>query len=165
MFKLIIFIFSLFIISTPAIAEYSAGLNAYSDGDYVLSLEEFRDSARMGHAKSEFMLGVQYFNGLGVEKNRSIAAIYFHLAAERGNPEAQLAFGSIFIKGVGVWQNLVYAHYWLTLAADHNDSALQEHAEALKIAMESLMTKKEIETSNQLASDWHNGRSGLVFEN
>jgi len=145
-------------------AEYEAGVRAYTDGDFALALEEFRDSARQGHAGSEFMLGVQYFNGAGVEQDPAIAAIYFHLAAEKGYPAAQLAFGSIYIRGVGVWQDLVQAHYWLSLAVLGSAADLQSQAEALRSATALLMTPAEIDEAEQLAAAWHPARAGVTIE-
>lgn len=150
--------------AAPAWAEFEAGMRAYSEGDFALALEEFRDSARQGHAGAEFMLGVQYFNGAGVEHDPTVAAIYFHLAAEKGNPAAQLAFGSIFIRGVGVWQDLVQAHYWLTLAVMSNAAEFQSQAEALRNATALLMTPAEVEEAAQLIAAWQPARAGLILE-
>ena len=152
-------------LTSPSVAEYDVGLMAFTNKNYLLSLEEFRKSAREGHAGAEFMLGVHYFNGFGVERDSSIAAIYFHLAAEKGNPEAQLAFGSIFIRGVGVWQNLVRAHYWLSLAVSTNNESTGLYARVLRDATEKLMTDKEVREAKQLAASWQYTRAGIISNN
>ncbi|MDA1131994.1 MAG: tetratricopeptide repeat protein [Proteobacteria bacterium] len=148
--------------AAPALAEYDAGVRAYTSGNFVQALAEFRESARRGHSGAEFMLGVQYFNGAGVEHDPATAAIYFHLAAEKGLPAAQLAFGSIHIRGVGVWQNLVRAHYWLTLAVESGDPDLKAEAVALRNATARLMTTDELTQAAELAAAWRPARTGLM---
>jgi len=46
-----------------------------------------------------------YFNGCGVDKNRTSAARWTKLAADQGQPQALVRLGWMFSEGDGVTQN------------------------------------------------------------
>lgn len=52
----------------------------------------FRQSALLGYSWGEVWLGILYYNGMGVEKNRNKALRWWKKAAEQGNPWAQDRF-------------------------------------------------------------------------
>lgn len=150
-------------LSNPTQASYPEGLVAYDGGQFDSALREFRTLAQRGHPGAEFMLGVMYFNGFGVERNQVIAAIYFRQAAEQGDAGAQLAFGSLHVRGVGVVQDLVEARKWLTLCTRSNEvPALAKQATAMLAATASLMTPDEIIRADRGAERWRPVRPGLV---
>ena len=152
----------LFSLAVPALADYDAGLLAFGDGHYDFALQEFRSLAHQGNAGAEFMLGVMYFNGIGVPQDRVIAAIFFRQAAGKGDAAAQFALGTIFIRGVGVGQDLVQALVWLTLAARDGPANLRGEAETLRNATRLLMTDVQIRRAQRLVEEWQPGRAGLV---
>ena len=149
-------------LAMPVRADYDEGLRAFGNGDVEQALLEFRALARQGHAPAEFMLGVMYFNGVGVQQDPVIAAIYFRQAAAKGDAAAQLALGTIFIRGVGVGQNLVQALAWLTLAARDGPEDLRGEAETLRNATRLLMTDVQIRRALRFVEVWQPGRAGLV---
>ena len=52
----------------------------------------FRESALLGYSWGEVWLGILYYNGMGVEKNRNKALRWWKKAAEQGNPWAHDRF-------------------------------------------------------------------------
>jgi TPR repeat protein len=143
-------------------AGYEDGLNAYEQGRFDQALSEFRRLAQQGHPGAEFMLGVMYFNGFGVDRSEVVAAIYFRQAAEQGEPNAQLAFGSLHIRGIGVFQNMVEARKWLGIGARSNSPDIARQATALMGVTANLMTADEISRADRGAARWRPVRAGLV---
>ena len=110
---------------------YSQAVKAYDQGAFRQAFLSFRELAQMGHGGAEFMLGVMYFYGRGVERDQGVASIWFYKSARQGNPAAQLAFGSMFIRGVGVSPDPVQAYKWLLLARMSGFEDIASQADAL----------------------------------
>jgi Transglycosylase SLT domain/Sel1 repeat len=56
--------------------------------DVLRAIALFCRAARAGDAEAQYSLGWIYANGRGVERQDSVAALYFALAAEQGHPQA-----------------------------------------------------------------------------
>jgi TPR repeat protein len=69
--------------------------------------------------------GVRYYNGLGVNQDKTEAAKLFHKAAEQGQVNAQLYLGICYDKGTGVNQNKTEAAKWCRKAAEQGDAKAQ----------------------------------------
>ncbi|MEO8057764.1 MAG: transglycosylase SLT domain-containing protein [Burkholderiales bacterium] len=67
-------------------AEYEHGNGVERDGARAVAL--YCRAARLGDTVSQFNLGWMYTNGRGVERNDSLAAFFFHAAAEQGMEQA-----------------------------------------------------------------------------
>jgi hypothetical protein len=143
-------------------AEFDDATSAFSAGKFNHALSEFRSLAEGGHSEAEFMLGVMYFQGLGVVQDRAIAAVWFHKSALKGHGGAQLALGSVNIRGVGVYQNLHEAYKWLTLAATSPSAEIRGKAVNLLQDAGRLMTPDEIDAAKSSASDFEPIKSGLT---
>lgn len=63
-------------------------------------------------------LGVRYFNGDGVVKDRKEAVEWFLKAAEQGLPEAQNNLGLCYLHGCGITQDEIEAEKWFRKAAE-----------------------------------------------
>ena len=61
----------------------------------------------------------------GVEQDRSEAARWFRLAAERGIAVSQLLLGSMYAEGLGVPYDLEQAAHWLKLCAKQSEENVQ----------------------------------------
>jgi hypothetical protein len=61
--------FLAFAVATPARADLDAGIRAYSTGDYVVALREFRAAAEQGNPLARYNLGQMYFEGRGVTRD------------------------------------------------------------------------------------------------
>ena len=92
--------------------DYQKGLDAAQNGNYTAALKEWRPLAEQGHSESQFVLGLLYRNGKGVEKDFSTAIKWYLLAAENGHAKAQAKLGYMYVNGEGVNKNYVRAYMW-----------------------------------------------------
>lgn len=83
-------------LSTPASADYYAGLRAFDSKNYSLALQEWTKSAQAGDARSQFRLGILYAKGLGVPQNKETAYYWYKKADKGGNADAGIA--AVFLK-------------------------------------------------------------------
>ncbi|MDP3823416.1 MAG: transglycosylase SLT domain-containing protein [Burkholderiales bacterium] len=74
-------------------ADYEHGNGVERDGARAVAL--YCRAARLGDTESQFNLGWMYTNGRGVERNDSLAAFFFHAAAEQGMEQAIRMLGSV----------------------------------------------------------------------
>ncbi len=74
-------------------------------------------ASNAGDAQSQGILGVHYFNGRGVRKNRSLAARLYRLSAEQGDTWSQYLLGLCYRDGDGVRRNKRWALHWFERAA------------------------------------------------
>ncbi|MBT7285434.1 MAG: sel1 repeat family protein [Rhodospirillaceae bacterium] len=103
--------------SMPARGDIATGLAAYDGGDYVQALAEWHPLAKAGDPDAQTALAGLYFQGLGVQRNPTAAADWYHKAACQGAAIAQLNLGDQYARGEGVRQNFTVALAWLNLAA------------------------------------------------
>ena len=61
--------------------------------------------AEKGQAVAQFMLGVMFNNGRGIEQSYEKAVEYYTMAAEQGHAVAQCNLGNMFENGRGVEQS------------------------------------------------------------
>jgi len=91
------------------------GLVAYKRGDFTGALKEYR--AENGPS-ADFALGVMYYKGEGVERDRVTAAAFFRKAAEQGHVGAQYNLALMYNRGVAVPRDTREAARLYTLAAE-----------------------------------------------
>lgn len=75
-----------------------AGAFEHGDGvpqDGTRAAALYCEAARLGDVKSQFALGWMYANGRGVDRNDSLAAFFFTIAAEQGDAPAQRMLRSV----------------------------------------------------------------------
>lgn len=114
-----------------------------ADGDKVTA-EDYSANmaqARQGEATSQYMIGLCYLAGAGVEQNTSEAWKWLARAAEQGNENAQFQIGKMYDAGIGVSRSDKEAAYWYRRAARNG------HVEAL------LATAKEFELGRGVLQD------------
>jgi TPR repeat protein len=100
---------------------------AYEAGDYKKAFLLLEKSARLGHARAQYNLGVMYDNGLGVNTNPKKAFDWYRKAAEQGNEDAQFNLGVAYTLGVVVTQNYDKALDWYHKAAEQGQSDAQNN--------------------------------------
>ena len=129
--------------------DYQKGLDAAQNGNYTAALEEWRPLAEQGHSESQFVLGLLYRNGKGVEKDFSTAIKWYLLAAENGHAKAQAKLGYMYVNGEGVNKNYVRAYMWGRL------SEINENREGseLKRIMTIELTASKIEEAERLVRE------------
>lgn len=95
------------------------GLSAYSSGDYDKAAREFKVLAERGEREAQYMLGLLYEEGQGVERDELLAAHWYALAAGQGFADAYFALGQLSLKPRGDRQNRMAAHHWFCLARQY----------------------------------------------
>lgn len=87
--------------------------------DYPKAFALFCEAAAQGDADGINMVGMSYFLGQGVEKDRHKAAVHFLKAARMGNAQAQYNLGLLLCgEGEACSQRLEKSVYWFRKAAD-----------------------------------------------
>ncbi|MCW8879683.1 MAG: TonB family protein [Kangiellaceae bacterium] len=77
-----IFAASILVNSDSAHAGFSSALEEYAAQNYESAFDEFLSMAQLGEKRSQFNLGVMYFHGQGVEKDKYAAFAWIKLATE-----------------------------------------------------------------------------------
>jgi len=106
-------------------ADFEAGVRALREQNYTAALHEFQSLAATGVANAEFMVGVMYENGYGVEADPEVSANWYRRAAERGLAAAQFNPSVFYQHGKGVALNFSEAVKLSRLAADKGHAAAQ----------------------------------------
>ncbi|HZV81528.1 MAG TPA: tetratricopeptide repeat protein [Geobacteraceae bacterium] len=111
------------VLAVPAVwASYDAGVNAYRSRDYRRALQEFKSD---GSPASQYVLGIMYFKGEGVEADKGRAVKLLRAAAGRGHLKAQYSLAVICDKGDGVLQDQKEAAKWYRKAAEQGHAQSQ----------------------------------------
>ena len=129
--------------------DYQKGLDAAQSGNYIAALKEWRPLAEKGHSESQFVLGLLYRNGKGVEKDFSTAIKWYLLAAENGHAKAQAKLGYMYVNGEGVNKNYVRAYMWGRLSEINKNREGSE----LKRIMTIELTPAKIEEAERLVRE------------
>jgi TPR repeat protein len=87
----------------------------------VKALDSFRESAELGYAPAQVVLGSLYERGVLVSRAPGQAATWYKKAAEQGDVLAQWLLGKLYASGDGVIRDLSEAEKWLQKAADQGD--------------------------------------------
>jgi TPR repeat protein len=107
------------LLSVPAAwCDVAAGMQAFRNKDYQKAFHEWKVSADAGQAEAQFDLGLLYAQGLGVQRDLTVAASWYRKSAEQGNAEAEFALGQMYSRGWGVPRDQSDALRWLQMASD-----------------------------------------------
>jgi TPR repeat protein len=106
----------LLLAATPAFADTAAGLAAFKNKDYQRAYREWKAAAEAGQPEAQFDLGLLYAQGLGVQRDMTVAANWYRKAAEQGNAEAQFALGQMYSRGWGIPRDMADAIRWIQMA-------------------------------------------------
>nr|WP_321272028.1 tetratricopeptide repeat protein [uncultured Tolumonas sp.] len=88
--------------------------------------------AEQGDAQSQYQLGLNYTNGIGVTQDYTKGAQWFLKSAQQGKSEAQFMMGAAYASGRGVVRDETQAYQWFDKAANQgNSAALYQKADAL----------------------------------
>ena len=107
------------IVSVTSIAHANID-EAYSTlekGNYTQAFGMFKHYAEQGDAEAQYVLGMLYYDGKGVNQDFQLSAKWIRKAAEQGRADAQVALGDLYFEGEGVKQDYDAAVKWYLLAA------------------------------------------------
>ena len=144
-------VLSLACLTTPAWADFEAGMAAYHRGDYATALREWQRLAELWQAEeAQFNVGLLYENGQGVPQDYVQARQWYAKAAAQGYAGAQINLGRLYEFGHGVTQDYVLAHKWYILGAANGDKLGAE----LRDALTKRITPAQLFQAQQLAREW-----------
>lgn len=99
------------------------GFAAYEAGRFTEAFESLSPAARAGNAPAQYVVGLMYANGQGIEQSFYEAAKMYRLAGEQGHTGAQVNLGSLYENCYGNGPcNAEAAANWYRRAADQGDA-------------------------------------------
>jgi TPR repeat protein len=117
--------------------------------DPAKAAELLKRAATRGEAQAQYLLGLLYQNGSGVEQDLETALNWFLAAAEQQNIEAQFALSGLYLNGTEATRNIDEGMRWLrTAAAEGNVEAQVQLALLLDDAANPGVKRRE-------ALDWY----------
>jgi len=102
--------------------DFSDGLEAYNNGDYITALGLLKPLAETDHAIAQYSLGVMYDIGDGVLQDDKEAAKWYRMAAEQGLAQAQFNLGNMYANGYGLLQDHKRAHMWWNISRSNGEN-------------------------------------------
>src|SRR5574344_828360 len=86
----------------------------------------FKKSAGKGYAPAQYMLGLFFYDGNGMEYDCIRAAFWWYKAAVQGHADAQCSLAKLYYRGEGgVPKDEKEAMYWYKAAADGGNTEAQ----------------------------------------
>ncbi len=76
---------ALFMVESPAQADFADAVQAYDGGDYATAFAESLEAAKQGDADAQYMAGFLYMRGQGTRRDLPRAYQWFTLAARQGD--------------------------------------------------------------------------------
>ena len=145
---------------------YKLGLRWYQQGEYNIAKKMWLPMARSGDCDAEYAIGLLYFDGLGVRKNRETALRWWGRAADQAQPQALNTMGIISShrsvpytrlnckKGCGEPKDLIEAYKWFGLAEKYGPPREQDFAQRSMNRISIDMNNDELEKAEILIKDW-----------
>ena len=113
--------------ATPPVGAAMAEAAAAAErGDYQAALAIWGPLAHSGVGRAQNNIGACFAEGLGVERDATLALRWLSLSAESGDPVGQRNLAALHFKGEGVEQSDAEATRLYRLAADQGDAPAQD---------------------------------------
>jgi TPR repeat protein len=119
-------------LSAPARSDYQTGVDAYSNGNFKLALQEWMPLAEGGDATAQNSVGALYDHGLGVDEDDATAVYWYQLAADQNLPLAMRNVANMYAGGYGVPFDEALAESWYEKAARMGDPVSIKRMAALR---------------------------------
>lgn len=104
---------------------YQEGIQFLNFNDYKKAHDILKPLAEEGHMRAQTQIAHLYRNGLGVEKNSTLARHWYLKAAKQGGAEARFHLGKMYFEGDGVAKDFRRAFKWFERAAEEGYSTAQ----------------------------------------
>jgi DNA polymerase-1 len=127
----------------------------YKNRKYIQAIQLFNQLCDLGHAGSQFYLGLMHLNAEGADEDYDEAVYWFHEAAQQNFAPAQYKLGEMYLYGKGIELNHDEAVYWFHEAAQQNFAPAQ-----YKLG-EMYLYGKGIELNHDEAVYWFNKAAEL----
>ena len=99
-----------------AATDFDMAYQAYRSGGYQTVSRDFRRLAQEGDSRSQYLLGLLYMNGQGVDKAPERGIDWLKRSAENGYYLAASELGQIYGSGRGVVMDSEEATKWISLS-------------------------------------------------
>ena len=109
------------LVTSPALADVKAGVDAWSRGDYAAAVREWRAPAEEGDPDAQFNMAQAYRLGRGVERDPARAEVFYARAAAQGHIKAADNYGLMLFQAGRREEALPY----VTAAAERGDPRAQ----------------------------------------
>ncbi|MEM7007561.1 MAG: tetratricopeptide repeat protein [Thermodesulfobacteriota bacterium] len=145
---------------------YKIGLKWYQQGEYRIAKKMWLPMARGGDCDAEYAIGLLYFDGLGIRKNRDTALRWWIRAANQAQPQALNTMGVVFAhrsvpytrlnckKGCGEPRDLVEAYKWFGLAEKYGPPREVQFAQKSMNRISIDMSNVQIKEAKVLIDEW-----------
>jgi len=111
--------------TTPARADFDAGMAAYERSDFELAMREWLPLAKAGDAEAQYRIGRLFDRGEGVEVNYEEAFAWNRKAANQGHIVAMYNLGVFYREGEGTFQDYAQSAAWFRKAAERGHREAQ----------------------------------------
>ena len=115
----------------------------FQQGEYEKSLQLWIPLAEAGDKEAQDYIGIQYYMGLGVNRDYKEAGKWLATAAKAGYPDAQRNYGDMFQYGHGVPQDYYQAFIWYFAAS-------QQGHESAKLALANITDNNKLTPNQQM---------------
>jgi len=122
----------IFLLSLSLACSQSDNPKHYFDkGQYKKSLILWKSLANNGDLVSQNYLGIQYYLGLGVERNLELAKKWYEKSASQGFADAQYNLGAMYMNGELVEQDFLTASMWFYAASENGNKKAKKRIDSL----------------------------------
>lgn len=130
----------------------SEATDVYNTGDYGKAAKLYRPLAEKGNAEAQYVLGMMYRAGRGVERDNSEARKWYQLASEQGHPIAQFYLGWMHARGKSVPKDYVKGYMWVSIAIANvsNEEAKKEFI-VDRDSLAKAMTAEQVAKAKEMA--------------
>ncbi len=125
------FITLLLLLMLSACSQHEDAETAFYEGDYATSFTLWKEQAERDDSNAQNYLGIQYYLGLGVERDINKAFYWYEKSAKAGNPEAQRNLGAIYESGELGNRDFEQAYIWLYAAYKQGNGNAEKLLEAI----------------------------------
>ncbi|OGT02632.1 MAG: hypothetical protein A2143_11270 [Gallionellales bacterium RBG_16_57_15] len=141
-----------FALTGPAMADaLSDATRVYNTGDYEQAAKLYRPLAEKGNAEAQYVLGMMYRAGRGVERDNKEARKWYQLAAEQGHPIAQFYLGWMYAHGKSVPQDYVKSYMWINIAIANASGEARKEFIVDRDSLAKSMTADQIAKAQELS--------------
>lgn len=142
-----------FALTGQAMADaFADATRVYDTGDYAQAVKLYRPLAEKGNAEAQYVLGMMYRAGRGVERDNNEAKKWYQLAAEQGQPMAQFYLGWIYARGgKSVPKDYVKAYMWISIAIANVSGEARKEFIVDRDALAKSMTSEQVDQAQKLA--------------
>ena len=145
---------------------YKLGLRWYQQGQYDIAKKMWKPMAESGDCDAEYAIGLLYFNGLGVRKNRDTALEWWERAAKQAQPQALNSLGIVYAhtrapyttldckKGCGEPRNLQEAYKWFGLAEKYGPPREVNFAQKSINRISNELSVAQIQEAKNMVEGW-----------